>query len=120
MQETPVLFLGGEDLEKGQATHSVFLGFSGGSVGKESAWNVGHLGSIPRFGKSPGGGHGNPFQYPGLENLHGQRSLRGLQYIGPQRVGHYQVNFTSLYFTSSPNLHLQWKICISVWGIVSL
>ena len=25
----------------------------------------------------PGGGHGNPFQYSCLENLHGQRSLAG-------------------------------------------
>ena len=24
---------------------------------------------IPRSGRSPGGGHGNPFQYPCLENL---------------------------------------------------
>ena len=26
------------------------------------------LGSIPGSGKSPGGGHGNPLQYPCLEN----------------------------------------------------
>ena len=36
-------------------------GFSGGSEGKESACNVGDLGSNPGLGKSPGGGHGNPF-----------------------------------------------------------
>ena len=29
--------------------------------------NVGDLGSIPRLGRSPGGGHGNPLQYSGLE-----------------------------------------------------
>ena len=34
-------------------------------------------GSIPGLGRSPGGGHGNPLQYSGLENLHGQRSLVG-------------------------------------------
>ena len=28
-------------------------------------------------GRSPGGGHGNPLQYPCLENAHGQRSLTG-------------------------------------------
>jgi len=36
------------------------LGFSGGSDGKESACNVGDLGSIPGLGRSPRGGHGNP------------------------------------------------------------
>ena len=49
--------------------------FPGGSDGKESACNVGHLGSIPGLGRSPGGGHGNPLQYSCLENPHGQRSL---------------------------------------------
>ena len=33
---------------------TVFWGFLGGSVGKESACNVGDLGSIPGFGRSPG------------------------------------------------------------------
>ena len=44
------------------------LGFSGGSDGKESACNVGDLGSIPRLGRSPGEGNGNPLQYSCLEN----------------------------------------------------
>ena len=39
------------------------LGFLGSSAGKESACNVGDLGSIPELGRSPGGGHGNPLQY---------------------------------------------------------
>ena len=38
---------------------------------------MGHLGSIPGLGRSPGGGHGNPFQCSCLENPHGQRSLVG-------------------------------------------
>ena len=46
----------------------VFLGFPCGSTGKESACNVGDLGSIPRLGRSPGKGKGYPFQYSGLEN----------------------------------------------------
>ena len=36
----------------------VFLGFPGGSDGKESACNVGDLSSTPGLGGSPGGGHG--------------------------------------------------------------
>ena len=42
--------------------------FPGGSDGKESAYNVGDLGSIPGSGRSPGGGHGNLLQYSCLEN----------------------------------------------------
>ena len=43
-------------------------GFPGGSEVKESACNVGDLGSIPRSGRSPGEGNGNPLQYSCLEN----------------------------------------------------
>ena len=43
-------------------------GFPGGSNGEESACNAGDLGSIPGSGRSPGEGHGNPLQYPCLEN----------------------------------------------------
>ena len=46
----------------------VFLDFSCGSAGKESAWNAGDLGLIPRLGRSPGEGKGYPLQYSGLEN----------------------------------------------------
>ena len=55
----------------------VFMGFPGGLAGKESACNVGDLGSIPGLGRSPGEGHGNPLQYSCLENPHGQRSSVG-------------------------------------------
>ena len=41
----------------------------GSSVGKESACSAGDLGSIPGLGRSPGGGNGNPLQYPCLDNL---------------------------------------------------
>ena len=49
-------------------TTPVFLGFSCGLVSKESACNVGDLGSIPGLGRFPGGGHGFPLQYSYLEN----------------------------------------------------
>ena len=38
------------------------------SNGKDSAYNAGDLGLIPGSERSPGGGHGNPLQYSGLEN----------------------------------------------------
>ena len=42
-------------------------GFFGGSDSKESACNVGDLGSIPGLGRSPGEGNGNSLQYSCLE-----------------------------------------------------
>ena len=41
---------------------------SGGSDGKESAFNLGDPGWIPGLGRSPGEGYGNPLQYSCLEN----------------------------------------------------
>ena len=45
-----------------------FTGFPGGSEGKMSACNVGDLYLIPRSGRSPGEGNGNPLQHSCLEN----------------------------------------------------
>ena len=42
-------------------------GFPCGLAGKESACNAGHLGLIPRLGRSPGERKGHPPQYSGLE-----------------------------------------------------
>ena len=53
------------------------MGFPGGLVGKESTCNARDLGLIPDFGRSPGGGHDNPFQYSCLENPHEQKILAG-------------------------------------------
>ena len=60
----------------------VFLGFPGGSDGKESAYSVGDLDSIPELGRSPGEGNAYPLQYSGLEN-----SIDCIV-IGSQRIGH--------------------------------
>ena len=38
------------------------MGFPGGSEGEESACHAGDPGSIPGWGRTPGGGHGNPLQ----------------------------------------------------------
>ena len=64
----------------------VFLGFPGGSAGKEPTCNARDLGSTPGLGRSPGGGLGNPVQYSCLENPQGQRSLAGSK--RSQRVRH--------------------------------
>ena len=48
--------------------------FSGGSEVKESACNEGYLGLIPGLRRSPGGEHGNLFQYSCLENPKDRRA----------------------------------------------
>ena len=45
-----------------------FSNFPDSSVGKESACNAGHLGSIPGLRRSLGEGKGYPLEYSGLEN----------------------------------------------------
>ena len=50
------------------------MGLPGGASGKEpaaKAENITDVRLIPRWGRSPGGGHGNPLQYSCLENPHG-------------------------------------------------
>ena len=46
----------------------VYLGFPGGSNGKESACNAGDPVSIPGWGISLGEGNGYPLRYSCLEN----------------------------------------------------
>ena len=46
----------------------VFLGFAGGSDGKESTCNARDLGLIPELGRSSGEENGYWLQYSGLEN----------------------------------------------------
>ena len=42
-----------------------------------NAEDIKDSGSIPGSGRSPGGGHGNPLQYSGLENPTDRRVLVG-------------------------------------------
>ena len=65
--------------------------FPCGSAGKESACNVGDLGSIPGLGRSPGEGRGSPLQYSGLEN-----SMESIV----QGVAESQIRLTDIDFTS--------------------
>jgi len=52
-----------------------------------NAGDVCDAGLIPGWGISPGGGHGNPFQYSCLENPRTEEPDRLLS-IGLQRAGH--------------------------------
>ena len=68
-----------------QEHHSATFVFTAGSVHPLMAQTVRNLpavqktwlGSVPRLGRSPGRGHGNPLQYSSLESPHGQRGLAG-------------------------------------------
>jgi len=68
---------------------SVFIlqGFPNNSEDKESICNAGDkgdVGLIPGSGRPPGGGHGNPLQYPCL----GNPTDRGAWWATVQRDGH--------------------------------
>ena len=63
------------------------MGFPHSSVGKEYACNAGDPGSIPRSGRSPGEGNGNPLQYSCLENPMDRVAWQATVH-GVARVGH--------------------------------
>ena len=71
------------------------MGFPGGSDGKESACNMGDLGSIPGLGRSPGEGSSYPLQCSCLENSM-DREPGGLQSMGLQtQTPRRDFHFTS-------------------------
>ena len=61
-----LLHAGKDDI---RSSSILFQGFPGVSDGKESACSVGDPDLIPGLGRSPGGGHGNPLQYSGLNSV---------------------------------------------------
>ena len=66
------------------------LNFPGGSVVKNLPANAGHAGdavSIPRSGRSPGGGSVNPLQYSCVGNPWTEEP-GGLQSMRLKRAGH--------------------------------
>ena len=71
----------------------VFLG----STGKEAAWNVGDLGSIPGLGISPGAGKGYPLQYSGLENSM-DHAVHGVPKSQTQ-LSDFHFHFSKLYLS---------------------
>ena len=72
------------------------LGFPCSSAGRESACNVGDLGSFPGLGISPGGVHGNPLQYSCLENPMDREAWRATVH-GSHRVGHHGSNLAHIH-----------------------
>ena len=65
----------------------LFRGFPGGLDSKESACNAGDPGSIPGWGRSPGGENGNPLHYC-LENPTDRGAWQATVHGVSKRVGH--------------------------------
>ena len=61
--------------------------FPAGSDSKETAYNAGDLGSLPRSGRSPGEGNGNPLNILAWKILWTEEP-GGLQSMGSQTVRH--------------------------------
>ena len=69
MQEIPLDSWGRKiHWRKDRLPTPIFLGFPNSSAGRESAYNVGDLDSIPGWERSPEERKGYPLQYSGLEN----------------------------------------------------
>ena len=87
---------------------------------KRTACNAGDPVLIPRWGRSPGGGHDNPLQYSCLENPHGQRSLTGYSSWGHKEpVGTIEWLMLSLSFMApqfssifTPYVSISKKYCV--------
>ena len=100
---------------RGRLPTPVFLGFSCGSAGKESACNAGDPSSIPGSGRSPGEGVGYPLQCSCLENPHWQRSLAGHSLWGHKEsdmqraTKHTSAALLKLWEATSPRVTQQRK-----------
>ena len=110
MQKTPIFnfWVGKIRWRRDRLPTPVFLGFPCGSAGKESACNVGDLGSIPGLGRYPGEGKGYPLQYSELENsmdciVHGVAKSR-------TQLSDFYFHFLSLSSetTSSSSCSVMW------------
>ena len=87
---------------------SVFMGFPSGSNCKEFTCNAGDLGLIPELGRSLGGGHGNPLQYPCLEESPWTEEP-GLQLQRSQGYSHKESDTTEQLSSLFGSLKIQFK-----------
>ena len=71
-------------------------GFPDSSVVKNPPANSGHVGSIPRLGRYPGEGNGNPPQYPCLGNPMGRGAWQATVHGVAQ--GQTQLNRSTYYY----------------------
>ena len=62
---------------------------------KNPSANAGDVGSVPGLGRSPGGGHGDPFQYSCLENT----MYRGAWRAAVHRLAKSRTRLSDLWCT---------------------
>ena len=89
-----------------EAYHSI-LGFPDSSVGKESACNVGDLGSIPGLGRSPREGKGYPLQYSGLRIPWGHKESEMTERLSLSSTEAYHICLTR-------SQNQDWKVQTSI------
>ena len=77
----------GRSQRKDRLPTPAFLGFPGGSDGKEFTSSERDLGLIPGFGRFPKEGNGYPLQYSGLEDFMDRGIWEATVHQVP-RVGH--------------------------------
>ena len=81
---------------------------------KELAWNAvatGDTGSIPGWGKCPGGGHGHPLQFSCLENPVDKGAWQATVYSVPQSRTWLKWLSTNAVFTYKCSAQFCWR-----WG----
>ena len=84
-----------------------FMGFPDGPADKESACNVGDLGSIPWLGRCAGERNGYPLQYSGLEN-----SVNCIVHVVTKSqiwLSDFPVTFIFIYGPFLTSIHDYWK-----------
>ena len=80
------------------------MGFPGGSDGKESACNMGDLGSITGSGRLPGERNGYPLQYFCLENSMDRKDWWMLVHEVPKSQTRLRDNLYAEYFMQNTKL----------------
>ena len=87
---------------------------SGGSDGKESAFNLGDPGWIPGLGRSPGEGYGNPLQYSCLENSGDREAwwaiVHGVAKSQTRLSTHSRRHSTAILLLASVSLEHEWSL----------
>ena len=85
--------------------------FPSGSVGKESACNSGDASLITGWGRSSGGGHGNPPQYSCLENPMDSAAWRSIDHgVTKSQTWLKWLSIHTLFLSCFMSLSVSWDL----------